>query len=446
MDTTDLVLRAQNGDRQAMEDLYFETYRRAYTVVFKMTGNEADAYDILQDAYETAFKELYRLYDESRFELWLYRTADRACVDFLAQHGDALFSALPERTPEEPCEEWQRDSFHPADGDGYAVAKRHMNELLTRLPNEQKLVWLMFAVQEMDAGEIAAALELEQRDVEALLNDGADAIREQARRLEENGEALGIADEEVIPFLMWFLHSVAEKAPVHEMDPSVFAEAFFIETTQAVTENAAGRRQPGRTMRQTQTRRVTPSAQPSSPQEVLPHQMTGYAVPPAAPEPPKSHVVRNLIISLVVVLLLAAGAVAFIAFALPQITGEPNVVSEVVHKQEDINTPEQVVRDFETAVNNNDRDAMAKCFLSDQALKRNLQGGGWEILNNLIDSFGQDAIKVHCVLTDLNKQEDTASGTVRITAEVPIFGTQEYTAPATFQKKDRRWYFKEFLT
>ena len=56
MDTTELVLYAKNGNQQAITALYNLSYTPAYAVAFKMTGNEDDAFDVLQDAYIKALR------------------------------------------------------------------------------------------------------------------------------------------------------------------------------------------------------------------------------------------------------------------------------------------------------------------------------------------------------------------------------------------------------
>ena len=104
-------------------------------------------------------------------------------------------------------------------------------------------------------------------------------------------------------------------------------------------------------------------------------------------EPPKTHT-TGIIIGIVAGVLLIAGALAFAVFALPQITGQQNKLSELVHIREDENTPQQVVRDFQTAFNQNDKEAMTKCFLPAQNGARSLQGSGVKLLNDLIATFG----------------------------------------------------------
>lgn len=162
-------------------------------------------------------------------------------------------------------------------------------------------------------------------------------------------------------------------------------------------------------------------------------------------EPPKKHTAGIVIGIVAGVLLLITGALAFAVFALPQLTGQSNKLSELVQIREDDNTPQQVVRDFETAFNQNDKDAMAKCFLPAQNGVRSLQGSGLTILNDLIGRFGGATPQLSFELTNLQKDGDDASGTIIITADLPILGTQSKDCPVTFKKQDYRWYFDKFM-
>ena len=158
--------------------------------------------------------------------------------------------------------------------------------------------------------------------------------------------------------------------------------------------------------------------------------------------------VRNIIIAAAGVLVLATGAFLFAAFALPQITGEPNKISEIVEPPADRNTPAEVIKDFETAFNNNDRDGMAKCFLPEQSLQRNTQGGGVQVINRILGSVNSDAqLHADFELTELNKSSEdavTATGTVRISVELPIVGEQGSSVSVSFAKEDYQWYIKDF--
>jgi len=69
----DLVARAQAGDDRAFEDLVTATHAETYTLARRLTGNDDDARDVVQEAYLRAYRSLGRFRGEARFTTWLYR-------------------------------------------------------------------------------------------------------------------------------------------------------------------------------------------------------------------------------------------------------------------------------------------------------------------------------------------------------------------------------------
>ena len=55
MDTSQLVRRVQNGDEKALNELYYNCYKQAYTVALMLTKSEPDSYEIMQDSFLSAF-------------------------------------------------------------------------------------------------------------------------------------------------------------------------------------------------------------------------------------------------------------------------------------------------------------------------------------------------------------------------------------------------------
>jgi RNA polymerase sigma-70 factor (ECF subfamily) len=72
-DQAELVAAAKDGDRDAFEALVKVTYHDAYTLAYRLTGNEEDARDVVQDAYLRAYRGLGRFRGDAQFTTWLYR-------------------------------------------------------------------------------------------------------------------------------------------------------------------------------------------------------------------------------------------------------------------------------------------------------------------------------------------------------------------------------------
>src|SRR3954462_13204626 len=73
LDQAQLVTAAKAGDSRAFEELVRATYTDVYGLAYRLTGNEEDARDVVQDAYLRAYKGLRRFRGDAQFSTWLYR-------------------------------------------------------------------------------------------------------------------------------------------------------------------------------------------------------------------------------------------------------------------------------------------------------------------------------------------------------------------------------------
>lgn len=243
MDTTDLVLQAKNGDQQAITELYNLSYKPAYAVAFKMTGNEDDAFDILQDAYIKAFSSLDQLSDPSGFIPWFNKITANKCRDFLrGKKNVVLFSDMTYDSDEDSIELEFKDestSFQPEERADYSDTKRLVAEMLDNLPADQKMVLLMYYVQEMPIKEIAEALEISENTVKSRMNYGKKKMRAQAEDMEKKGYKLRVSSITVIPFLIWMLRGFAGNVVLQPMSAAIGTAATAAAGTAAGTTAGA---------------------------------------------------------------------------------------------------------------------------------------------------------------------------------------------------------------
>ena len=195
MDYTEIVSKAQIGDSQAITALYNETYKQAYSVALQITKNEEEAFDILQDSYIKAFNNLHTLADKSKFKSWLFQIVSNKCKDYLKskRHDLVYFSEMTYETDsgEQEVEfEDESTSFSPQEQVDYNETKRLIAEMMNNLPEDQKLVLLMYYVQELSIKEIAESLEVSENTVKSRMNYGKKKLKLQVEELEKKGTKL----------------------------------------------------------------------------------------------------------------------------------------------------------------------------------------------------------------------------------------------------------------
>lgn len=76
-----LVERAGQGDRDAFTQLIEPRVASAYRLASAMLGDADGAYDVVQDAFVSAWVHLPRLRDVDRFDAWLNRIIRNGCRD-----------------------------------------------------------------------------------------------------------------------------------------------------------------------------------------------------------------------------------------------------------------------------------------------------------------------------------------------------------------------------
>ena len=469
MDTTELVLYAKNGNQQAITALYNLSYKPAYAVAFKMTGNEDDAFDVLQDAYIKAFNSLDQLNDPSGFIPWFNKITANKCRDFLRSKKNVImFSDMEYDNGEDSFElefEDESTAFQPEERADYSDTKRLVAEMLDNLPADQKMVLLMYYVQEMSIKEIAEALDISENTVKSRMSYGKKKMRAQAEDMEKKGYKLRVSAVAIIPFLIWLLRNLSKEVTTPPMSAAIGSAAANASTA-ANTMWQAGRSasswqstQPSTAFnngasagvpQQPTTGYNTPAQTYAPQQPAAPTGTTAADVGKAVAKGTAKAVKKGVSVKTIIIIIAAAvgvigGGVAFTGFALPAITGKPNFISNIINPGSESSTPANVVEDFETAFNNNDIDAIKECFISEQAAMRKLQSGSIITANKFISMFNDGkTMQIECELTDLKENGDTATGTVVLTADVPLVGKQVAYQPAKFQKKDGKWYFSEF--
>jgi RNA polymerase sigma-70 factor, ECF subfamily len=83
---TALVQRAREGDEDAFTELVDLVGDRCYAIAYRILRDVDRAKDAVQQSFLLAWRELPRLRDAERFEVWLYRLLVNACYEEARRH------------------------------------------------------------------------------------------------------------------------------------------------------------------------------------------------------------------------------------------------------------------------------------------------------------------------------------------------------------------------
>ena len=104
-EVSDLVRRAQAGDRSAFQRLYEDHVGRIYALCLRLTGDPEEAMERTQDAFVRAWGKLGSFRGEAAFPTWLHRLAvnvvltDRRSAGRRERRAEAAAESGPRAQP-----------------------------------------------------------------------------------------------------------------------------------------------------------------------------------------------------------------------------------------------------------------------------------------------------------------------------------------------------------
>src|SRR5881398_341105 len=148
----ELVARGQQGDRDALEELYLIHFDRIYSYLHVTVGNRHDAEDLTTQTFLKMLEAIGRFrWRSAPFSAWLFRIAHNLAMD----HFRASRRWQPEEDVPEP--EGMTESS-AEDAALHSIGRKSMLELMENLSHEQKQVLTLKFVFNFSNGEAAAIL------------------------------------------------------------------------------------------------------------------------------------------------------------------------------------------------------------------------------------------------------------------------------------------------
>lgn len=242
---TDLVERAKNGDQDATTQLYKMTYNNVSMTVRSVAPLDEDtAFDIMQNTYVKAFHNLSQLKEPEAFRGWIKTISRNLTIDYLRKKKVVLFSQMVSTDSDEAIEfEDERTENLPDIVIDQKETRRLVDEILSGLPEEQRIIITMHFYEQLSVKEIAEILGISEGTVKSRINYGKKKIRVEVEALEKKGTKLyGLAP---IPFLLLLLKNqevYAAEQPNMDLLQSIQSELSATSSVQPDISEMAGQK------------------------------------------------------------------------------------------------------------------------------------------------------------------------------------------------------------
>ncbi|HEY4655172.1 MAG TPA: RNA polymerase sigma factor [Cyclobacteriaceae bacterium] len=164
-----LIARCRAGDRYAFKRIYDLYSRAMYNVAYRITADEDDAGDVIQEAFISAFSHLDRYRGDATFGAWLKRIVVNKAINQVKKRK-------PETLPME--EDWDvaEERNDEIEVDHQTVER--VKEAIRQLPEGYRTVLSLYLLEGYDHQEISQILSVSVSTSKSQLNRAKNKLKE----------------------------------------------------------------------------------------------------------------------------------------------------------------------------------------------------------------------------------------------------------------------------
>lgn len=189
-----LVEASLDGDNKAFGRLVERYQRRVYALAFGILRNRDDAWDVAQEAFVKAYKNLGTFEGNSAFYTWLYRITYNLCLDTVRSKSRRDTVQLDEKKAHEDAladQDSQRVE-HPVE----ALDRRELAEVLqkamTQLSEKHRAIIVLREIEGLSYEEMADVLKISKGTVMSRLFHARRNLQLLLKPYLENGQELDV--------------------------------------------------------------------------------------------------------------------------------------------------------------------------------------------------------------------------------------------------------------
>jgi RNA polymerase sigma-70 factor, ECF subfamily len=168
-----LVERAQEGEREALEELYLIHFDRIYSYLHMSVGNRHDAEDLTTQTFLKMLESIKRFrWQSAPFSAWLFRIAHNLAMD----HFRSTRRWQPEEDVPEPADEMEPSAEAAA---LQSIGRQSMLELIENLSHEQQQVLTLKFVFNLPNAEVGTILDKSEGAIKSLQHRALVSLQKQ---------------------------------------------------------------------------------------------------------------------------------------------------------------------------------------------------------------------------------------------------------------------------
>lgn len=208
-DLPKLIQEIQAGNEEAFTKLYHDFYVAFYYMALKLTQNEADAQDAVQDTFIMIRKNIGKLKNPNVVIVWMKTILMNRCKNMFRKNREIYMeeSSLAALEIEDPHEDSLPDNAMRKKSD-----QELMFKLLANIPYIYRETLILKYYDDAKMSEIASILSIPEGTVKSRLRTGKQLLKKQIRLYEEkHHEKLSFYSLPTGLLLLYYFHRYAPR-------------------------------------------------------------------------------------------------------------------------------------------------------------------------------------------------------------------------------------------
>ncbi len=171
----EVVRRVLDGDTGLFEVVMRRYNQRLYRVSRAILRDDAEAEDVMQDAYVRAYEHLDQFAGKAQFATWLTRIAIHEALARVKRRGRWESLSSDDETGEDMVPAPMQ--LNPEQQASSGEVRKLLEEAILALPDAYRAVLMLRDVEEMNTADAAAALDISEENVKVRLHRARALLR-----------------------------------------------------------------------------------------------------------------------------------------------------------------------------------------------------------------------------------------------------------------------------
>ncbi len=174
MNEKELIKNIKSGNETAFKELVDKYQEIVLNTCYKFTGNKADAEDITQEVFISAFTSVHKFNEKSKISTWLYRIAVNKSLNHIRDNKKRkIFKSIDNFFGKDEKKELQI-AYNPEDDRNTSEIEKErlkiLNTAINSLPERQKTAFILSKYENLSYKQISEIMNLSLSSTEGLIH------------------------------------------------------------------------------------------------------------------------------------------------------------------------------------------------------------------------------------------------------------------------------------